>query len=169
MQAGSKPNMLWVSFMNDTALSGSVTRSPFKLLNLEHSSARLTFDNNHYPFPHGYQLVNNPTSLDKRIVYERMGKYLWGSLSQDTNRSKWWTIERYENHAHALIFDLTQAETAYLGGSVREEDQAGTLGISIDFAHPVPANTCAMVTTLFNATIVMSHTTLTPDMDTVGV
>lgn len=168
-QGSSKPSMVWISFINDQALNGSVTHTPFKLQNLDPLRMKVSFDGSHYPFPNGYELPNVPTAMDKRLLYETMGRALWGCLPSETEKEKWWTQERYENYQHVLVFDITRANTAYLGGQVKDVTEAGMLSVDIQFGRVIPPHIVAMVTSLFSTAIYMSHTTLTPDMDAIGV
>ena len=168
LQSGSKPTMVWLSFVNDQALSGNTTHSPFSLQNLQVSKSRMLFDGNYYPFPSGYEWPNNCTELDRMLNFQRMCHALWGNYYGNTDRIKWWTRERFENFCHVQIFDITDTSTGYLSGVIKHPDQSGVLGVDLDFDVPIPPNMVAMVTSLFTANIFLSNTTLTPDMDVVG-
>lgn len=169
LQSGSKPTMVWISFVNDQALSGNTTHSPFSLQNLQISKSRVSFDGNYYPYPNGYEWLHNSTELDRMLNYQRMCHTLWGNYYQNTDRVKWWTRDRFENFCHVQVFDITDTSTGHLSSVTKHPDQSGVLGVDLDFNAAIPANIVAMVTTLFTANIFLSNTTLTPDMDVVGV
>jgi len=167
VQTGTKPDMMFVSFLNDQALTGNNEHSPFKLINLHPTKASLTFDSNTYPPKHGYEWRDNITEMNKKLIYSQMTNSVWGTEYDHTPDAKFWDKDRYDNFLHTLVFDMTDSQTGYLSNIIDHPNQSGPVGAELTFANGVPRQTMVLFTSLYSTSIDLNADTLTASMNMV--